>query len=254
MNDQKNLLLAIVASLLILLIFQYFFPNKPEVKTQINNDVIELLINEVKQSNEEGNNFSIAESIVKQLPFFACLNTSSMEWSVPTVVSHDMPRAPKVGHIKQALQAKIPYRMYGHSMTKVNGWNNNGGDNEVDVYLFGGWEWYSDNEFGENLSGPILSDRLTLMRVRDDQTTTVASWTEIKPKSMHRSPGPRSNHTAISHTVGLFIFGGRRLKNGETTPGAPGGNDNNKNSLGRKKKKKKGNNNPHQKMLIVDLE
>ena len=71
---------------------------------------------------------------------------------------------------------------------------------------------------------------------------------------MHRSPGPRSNHTAISHTVGLFIFGGRRLKNGETTPGAPGGNDNNKNSLGRKKKKKKGNNNPHQKMLIVDLE
>ena len=61
---------------------------------------------------------------------FACLNTSSMEWAVPTVVSHDMPRAPKVGHIKQALQAKIPYSMYGHSMTKVNGWNNNGGDNE----------------------------------------------------------------------------------------------------------------------------
>lgn len=41
MNDQKNLLLAIVASLLILLIFQYFFPNKPEVKTQINNNIIE---------------------------------------------------------------------------------------------------------------------------------------------------------------------------------------------------------------------
>jgi YidC/Oxa1 family membrane protein insertase len=41
MNEQKNLLLAIVASLLILLIFQYFFPNKPEVKTQINNDIIE---------------------------------------------------------------------------------------------------------------------------------------------------------------------------------------------------------------------
>ncbi len=33
MNEQKNLLLAIVASLLILLIFQYFFPNKPEEKT-----------------------------------------------------------------------------------------------------------------------------------------------------------------------------------------------------------------------------
>ena len=41
MNDQKNLLLAIMASLLILLIFQYFFPNKPEVKTQINNNIIE---------------------------------------------------------------------------------------------------------------------------------------------------------------------------------------------------------------------
>ena len=32
MNDQKNLLLAIVASLLILLVFQYFFPNKSDIK------------------------------------------------------------------------------------------------------------------------------------------------------------------------------------------------------------------------------
>ena len=32
MNEQKNLLLAIVSSLLILLIFQYFFPNKPDDK------------------------------------------------------------------------------------------------------------------------------------------------------------------------------------------------------------------------------
>ena len=32
MNEQKNLLLAIVSSLLILLIFQYFFPNKPDNK------------------------------------------------------------------------------------------------------------------------------------------------------------------------------------------------------------------------------
>ena len=30
MNEQKNLLLAIVASLLILLIFQYFFPSQPD--------------------------------------------------------------------------------------------------------------------------------------------------------------------------------------------------------------------------------
>lgn len=36
--------------------------------------VIELLIDEVKQTNQEGNNFNIAQSIVKQLPFFACIN------------------------------------------------------------------------------------------------------------------------------------------------------------------------------------
>ena len=36
--------------------------------------VIELLIDEVKQTNKEGNNFNIAQSIVKQLPFFACPN------------------------------------------------------------------------------------------------------------------------------------------------------------------------------------
>ena len=38
------------------------------------NDVIELLIDEVKQNNKEGGNFNIAESVVKQLPFFACSN------------------------------------------------------------------------------------------------------------------------------------------------------------------------------------
>ena len=36
--------------------------------------VIELLIDEVKQNNKEGGNFNIAESVVKQLPFFACPN------------------------------------------------------------------------------------------------------------------------------------------------------------------------------------
>ena len=36
--------------------------------------VIKLLINEVKEINKEGNKFNIAESIVKQLPFFACAN------------------------------------------------------------------------------------------------------------------------------------------------------------------------------------
>jgi len=36
--------------------------------------VIELLIDEVKQTNKQGGNFNIAESIVKQLPFFACTN------------------------------------------------------------------------------------------------------------------------------------------------------------------------------------
>ena len=36
--------------------------------------VIELLIDEVRQTNKEGNDFNIAESVVKQLPFFACIN------------------------------------------------------------------------------------------------------------------------------------------------------------------------------------
>ena len=41
MNEQKNLLLAIVASLLILLVFQYLFPSKPDIKTIENNNFIE---------------------------------------------------------------------------------------------------------------------------------------------------------------------------------------------------------------------
>jgi len=36
--------------------------------------VIELLIEEVRQKNKEGSNFSVAESVVKQLPFFTCPN------------------------------------------------------------------------------------------------------------------------------------------------------------------------------------
>ena len=42
MNEQKNLLLAIVASLIILLIFQYFFPNKSDTrKAEYNNITVE---------------------------------------------------------------------------------------------------------------------------------------------------------------------------------------------------------------------
>ena len=181
-----------------------------------------------------------------------------MRWTTPAVVTHDMPRAPKMGHINQASHAKIPYSMYGHSMTRVNGWSEqtkaNREENEVDIYLFGGWEWYSDNEFGENLSLPTLSSRLTLLRIGNDQMATVASWAEIKPKSKHRSPGPRSNHSAISHNIGLFIFGGRRLKNGETTPGGDSNAKDNKKNSFRNQKKRKKKNNPHQKMLIADLE
>ena len=39
MNEQKNLLLAIVASLLILMIFQYLFPNKPDIKKVENGNI-----------------------------------------------------------------------------------------------------------------------------------------------------------------------------------------------------------------------
>jgi hypothetical protein len=37
-------------------------------------EIMELLVDEVKQSNKEGSNFNIAESVVRQLPFFACPN------------------------------------------------------------------------------------------------------------------------------------------------------------------------------------
>ena len=37
-------------------------------------EIMELLVDEVKQSNKKGSNFNIAESVVKQLPFFACPN------------------------------------------------------------------------------------------------------------------------------------------------------------------------------------
>ena len=37
-------------------------------------EIMELLVDEVKQSNYKGNSFNIAESVVKQLPFFACPN------------------------------------------------------------------------------------------------------------------------------------------------------------------------------------
>ena len=46
------------------------FTSKSDVES-----VIELLIDEVKQTNKEGSNFNIAQSVVKQLPFFACTNT-----------------------------------------------------------------------------------------------------------------------------------------------------------------------------------
>ena len=45
------------------------FTSKNDVES-----VIELLIDEVKQTNKKGSNFNIAQSVVKQLPFFACPN------------------------------------------------------------------------------------------------------------------------------------------------------------------------------------
>ncbi len=48
MNEQKNLLLAIVASLLILLVFQYFFPNKADIKTIDNDNVIKSDMNSIQ--------------------------------------------------------------------------------------------------------------------------------------------------------------------------------------------------------------
>ena len=42
-----------------------------------NDDVVaimKLLVDEVKENNAKGSSFNIAESVVKQLPFFACPN------------------------------------------------------------------------------------------------------------------------------------------------------------------------------------
>ena len=47
MNEQKNLLLAIVASLLILLVFQYFFPTKSDIKTVDNNNINNSIENNI---------------------------------------------------------------------------------------------------------------------------------------------------------------------------------------------------------------
>ena len=36
--------------------------------------IMKLLVDEVKENNAKGSSFNIAESVVKQLPFFACPN------------------------------------------------------------------------------------------------------------------------------------------------------------------------------------
>jgi hypothetical protein len=41
------------------------FTSKSDVEA-----IMELLVDEVKQNNEKGSSFNIAESVVKQLPFF----------------------------------------------------------------------------------------------------------------------------------------------------------------------------------------
>ena len=197
--------------------------------------------------------FPDAAPTAKNAPpqLFACLDTKSMKWIVPAVVSHDMPGAPSLSNIKQVQHSKIPYAMYGHSMTMVSAWGRNveisttnHASDVTDLYLFGGWEWFADNEFGENLSGPILSERLTLFRVGNNQNFTASSWGEIVLKSMHRSPGPRANHTAFSHSAGLFIFGGRRLSHGQIKPNedtkSKGDRGHVNNSMTRRKKEKKG--------------
>ena len=45
------------------------FTSKEDVEA-----IIELLIDEVKETNQRGSSFNIAQSIVRQLPFFACTN------------------------------------------------------------------------------------------------------------------------------------------------------------------------------------
>ena len=49
----------------------------------------------------------------------ACLDTDSMEWTVPVVVSHDMPRSKIVSGNRYVKHAKPPYALYGLSLIHI---------------------------------------------------------------------------------------------------------------------------------------
>ena len=182
--------------------------------------------------------------VIKNAPpgLLACLNLNRMEWAVPPVVSHDMPRAARLSRHNQVTIARPPYALYGHSMTKVDAWCDD--EESADLVIFGGFEWVCDNPYGEKLKGPTLSGKTILYHVSSSKFSTVDTWAELRAASEHRAPGPRSNHSAIAHKFGLFIFGGRR----ET--GSHGGQ---RGGGGKKKGKKKGGG-AHEKMILVNLE
>ena len=175
----------------------------------------------------------------------ACLDTDSMEWNVPTVVSHDMPRSKIISGNRYVKHAKPPYALYGHSMTKMEAWTGN--DGLEGLVLFGGWEWLCDNIYGEKVIGPVLSDKVSLYHTSSETLSTVATWVVVDVMSPHKSPGPRANHTAVAHEAGIFIFGGRCLVGGEITAGK-------QTRKTKSPKKKKRGQDPHAEMILVDLQ
>ena len=80
MNEQKNLLLAIVASLIILLIFQYFFPNKSDTqKAEYSNITVE------NDTNNNINKILSREEIVSKDSRFLISEKSRLKGSISLI-------------------------------------------------------------------------------------------------------------------------------------------------------------------------
>ena len=78
MNEQKNLLLAIISSLLILLIFQYFFPSE-------NKQVMENEENDFPVQTIEENTSLSREDSLRQVDRIYIAQNSRLKGSIPLV-------------------------------------------------------------------------------------------------------------------------------------------------------------------------
>ena len=144
------------------------------------------------------------------------LNTSTMSWHVPSIVTPDeegnQNGGPSIQYISQARPEIPPYSMCGHSMDQNQAWqNNNGAHQQCDMFIYGGWEW---KNIKGKVEGPSLSQSLRILRTKDASTAYTAkmTWGRLEISNHDQlGPGPRANHSSAAHSVGLLIFGGRCL-------------------------------------------